>query len=639
MARAGFRRPLFLVLFPLLLLAPSWVRGEVTRVQILTRSDVADGATFGSTGAYEQLVGKIYFAIDPANARNQVIVDLDKAPKNASGRVEMSADITILKPKDTTKGNGVAFVEVPNRGTKGAFRDINRGTMNNDIGDGLLLRMGYTVIWVGWEFDVADRNGAIRIDVPSAGNTAGMARATFTPNASSATTQVTDLASYKPSDPASAENVLTVRDGPMGTATVIPRSKWTLTGNTVALDGNFEAGRTYELSYLSSNPPIAGLGYAAIRDTVSWIKYAPDALVSVKQTLGFGSSQSGRVLRNFLYLGFNGDEKNRQVFDGVMAHIAGASRIDVNSRWATPTALGQYNATSFPFSDVSQRDPITGLSEGALDNPRAKDFQPKIFYTNTGVEYWGGGRSAALVHSTPDGKSDLDLPANERVYFLAGSQHGPTRFPPAAAGNGQQQENPNAYWYIMRSLVVAMDKWMREGALPPASQYPKLQDKTLVKPIDVQFPSISGVASPRNLTPAVRSGNPLLKEDGAGTPLPYLVPQTDKDGNEIAGIRLPDIQVPLATYTGWNFRNATRGGTSQLYPLLGSYIPFPATKAQREERKDPRAAIEERYPSRESYLELARKAGEKLVADRYLLAEDLPTVLKRAADHWDLLTK
>ncbi len=412
-----------------------------------------------------------------------------------------------------------------------------------------------------------------------------------------------------------------------------------MNGNTVTLEGGFEAGRTYELSYLAANPPIAGLGFAAVRDTASWIKYAPDAVVSTKQVLAFGSSQSGRFLRNFLYLGFNADEKNRQVFDAVMAHIAGASRIDVNNRWATPTALGQFNATSFPFADASQRDPVTGVEEGALDNPRARDFKPKIFYTNTGVEYWGGGRSAALIHTTPDGTKDLALPDNERVYFLTGSQHGPARFPPAAARNGQQQENPTDYWYIMRALLVSMDKWMREGVAPPPSQYPHLQDKTLVKASDVAFPNIPGVTSPKSLRAAVRAPNPLIAgEGGPGTPLPFLVPQTDKDGIEIAGIRLPDISVPLATYSGWNFRNAALGGADQLYPLLGSYIPFPSTAARREEAKDPRASIAERYASRQAYLDRFQKEGAKLVSDRYLLADDLQTLVKRAGDHWDLLT-
>ncbi len=377
-----------------------------------------------------------------------------------------------------------------------------------------------------------------------------------------------------------------------------------------------------------------------MRDTAAWIKYAPDAPVKAQRALAFGSSQSGRFLRTFLYFGFNGDEKSRLVFDGVMAHISGASRLDLNRRWATPTGLGQFDATAFPFADQALRDPVTGAEEGALDNARAKDFKPKIFYTNTGVEYWGGARSAALIHTTPDGAKDLALPDHERVYFLTGSQHGPARFPPAEARLGAQRENPNDYWLTMRALLVAMDDWLRSNKVPPASRYPQLANATLVPAAKVAFPALPGVRAPQQLPAGPRAPNPLVAKDGAaGTTLPYLVPQTDKDGIELAGVRLPDIEAPLATYTGWNFRNAAIGGEDTLYPLLGSYIPFPATAAARTAAKDPRAAIAERYASKQAYLDKIRAAADKLVADRFLLADDLPAVLDRAGRHWDLLDR
>ena len=618
-------------------LLPAVARAEVVRVEISTRNDVANAMAFGSSGAYEELVGKIYFAVDPANPRNRMIVDLDKAPKNADGRVEMSADLAILKPKDPGKGNGVALLDIVNRGNRTVLTGFNRAS-GNAIGDPLLMRMGYTVVWVGWEFDVPQRAGAIRIDVPVAAGVTGTVRAMLTPAARGTTARFGDLAVYTPSDPASPQNTLSVRESPLGKPTPIPRNQWTLDGNAVTLETGFEPGKTYELSFVSANPRVGGLGFAAVRDTAAWMKHAPDALVSIKQVLAFGSSQSGRFLRTFLYQGFNADEKNRLALDAVIAHIAGASRLDLNNRWATPTNLGQFNATSFPFADVRQRDPVTGAEDGGLDNSRARDFKPKIFNTNTGVEYWGGGRAAALIHTSPDGSRDLSLPDNERVYFLAGSQHGPARFPPAPARNGEQQENPNDYWYVMRALLVAMDRWMRDDVAPPPSQYPRLRDKTLVKAGEVAFPNLPAVSSPQNLPAAPRSANPLIAQDGApGAQLPYLVPQTDRDGIEIAGIRLPDVAVPLATYTGWNFRNKTVGGADQLYPLLGSYIPFTATAAQREQTRDPRPSIAERYSSREAYLEKVQKGGAKLVSERYLLADDLKVLVDRAGRHWDLL--
>src|SRR6185436_9844829 len=318
-----------------------------------------------------------------------------------------------------------------------------------------------TVVWVGWEFDVPNRDGAVRIDVPVATGVTGMARGLVTPDSRQASVTVGDLAGYSPSNPAAAENTLTVRDGITGAPTTIPRAKWQLSGNTVTLEGGFEPGRTYELSYLSANPPVSGLGFVAVRDTASWLKHAADAAAPSKYVYAFGSSQSGRFLRNFLYDGFNTDEKNRPVFDAVMAHISGASRLDINRRWATPTGLGMYSATSFPFADQKLRDAASGAEEGALDNPRAREHQPKIFYTNTGVEYWGGGRVAAMIHTSLDGTKDLTLPDNERVYLLAATQHGPSRFP-SDVTNGHQRDNPNNYWLTMRALIVAMDKWVRE---------------------------------------------------------------------------------------------------------------------------------------------------------------------------------
>ncbi|RPH64839.1 MAG: hypothetical protein EHM89_00655, partial [Acidobacteria bacterium] len=469
-----------------LVLAPALATAEVTRVEITTRRDVLGGRTFLSSGPYEHIVGRLHFAVDPTDPRNRVIVDLDGAPKNAAGRVEFSADLEILRPREPGRGNGIALIDVVNRGNKVVLRSFNRATGAADpatesaYGDGFLLRQGFTIVWVGWEFDVVARPGAVRISVPSAAATSGIVRATFVPNTKDADLAVGDLAGYAPVDPMSPENTLSVRERRDGSAVGIPRDRWRLNGNVVTLDGGFVPGRTYELAYAAANAPVGGLGFAALRDTAAWMKYAPDAIASAKHAFAFGSSQSGRFLRNFLYLGFNADERNRQVFDAVLAHIAGASRIDLNRRWATPTSLGSFAATSFPFADARQRDPVSGVEEGTLDNVRARDHQPKVFYTNTAVEYWGGARSAALVHTIPDGSKDLTLPDNVRVYFFAGTQHGPAAFPPTVTA-GQQEDNPTDYWWAMRALLVAMERWVLQGTSPPVSRYPRLQDGTLVR--------------------------------------------------------------------------------------------------------------------------------------------------------------
>jgi hypothetical protein len=339
-----------------------------------------------------------------------------------------------------------------------------------------------------------------------------------------------------------------------------------------------------------------------------------------------------------MYEGFNTDEHDRQVFDGVMAHIAGASRLSLNERWATPTGLGVYAATAFPFADASLRDPVSGAQEGLLDNARIGGHAPKVFYTNTPVECWGTGRAAALIHTSPDSATDPRCPTMSARNFIAGTQHSPSRFP-AEITNGQQTDNPVDYWWTMRALLLAMHKWVKEGSAPPPSLYPRLQDHTLVPAKSLEFPVISGVASPRALTAGGRTANPYLKGGaGAGTPLPLLVPAVDEDGNDRAGIRLPDVAVPLATYTGWNFRKREIGSPGELVSLLGSSIFFPATRAARQAAKDPRRSIEERYRSQEAYLAKVEQAADALVKAGYLLVDDETRILQRASDQWDIAT-
>ncbi len=531
--------------------APS-VRADVLSVEISERHAIEDGRRFGDMGAYEEIVGRITFGIDPADPRNQVIVNLDRAPRNAQGLVEATGDLRILTPADSQRGNGVALVDIANRGRLSAL-GFNRGG-SGTYGDGFLMHEGYTVVWVGWEFDVpADRE--IRLEVPS-------------------------------------------------------------------VDG----------------APVGGLGFAAVRDTTSWIKYDSGAPVSAEHALSFGSSQSGRFLRTFLYLGFNSDTAGRQVFDGMLPHIAGSSRLNLNEPGAAPIALGMFDSTSFPFADAALLDPVTGVVDGTLGNDRSRQNQPRIFYTNTGVEYWGGGRVATLVHSTPDGAKDLALQDNVRFYFLAGTQHGPGAFPPPPPGNRQEMGNPTDYWWNMRALLTSLKAWVVDGVAPPPSRHPRFADGNLVPPREIAFPAIPDVRSPSDRDAGGRSANRWLSGAAdTGTPLPMFVPQVDADGNETSGIRHPEVAVPLATYTGWNFTNPDNGDPNTLVSLAGSYIPFPATRAQRERTRDPRRSIEERYDSRQDFLTRIESAGQELIGERYLLEADLPAILERAGQHWDLL--
>jgi hypothetical protein len=607
-----------------LVLGATTARAEVVRVEVARRAAV------GSSG-YEKVVGTLHFAVDPRDPRNVVIADLDRAPRNAEGRVEFSADLYLLRPLDAARSNGVALVEVSNRGRKGLLSGFNRApggldpSTDADLGDQFLMQQGYTLVWVGWQFDVPREGGRMRLDAPAVAGLEGVVRAEFTPDERTDRVTVTDLAGYAPADPAMKDATLTVRDGPFGRADLVPRGRWTGQGHIVSLQGGFEPGRTYELAFRAADLPVAGLGLAAFRDTASWLRHGSNAPARARYAIAWGSSQSGRFLRTFLYYGFNADERGRLVFDGVMAHIAGAARLSLNERGATPNSLGMFSITTFPFADARQRDPLSGREEGLLDNDRARAHHPKIFYTNTSVEYWGGGRAAALVHVTPDGRSDVPLPDNVRAYLFAGTQHSPSQFPPRVNA-GQQPDNPVQYWWTLRALLTAMDGWVRDGTAPPASQYPRLANRTLVAADRVAFPEISDVVSPRAI--------PAGREQGRA--LPLLVSEVDADGNEVAGIRLPEVAVPLATYTGWNFRHPRTGGPVHLVNLLGASIPFAKTRTARETAGDPRRSIAERYRSKSDYLARVREAADRLVERRYLLSGDVAPILERADALWEL---
>lgn len=646
----------------LIALVPRAAMAEVTRVEITSRVDVLGGKPFGLAGPYKKIIGKVFFAVDPADPRNKSIVDIEKAPRDARGRVEFSADLYVLAPKEPARGNGAVLFDVLNRGRKNLLRDFNRAaqladpTAEADYGDGFLMQHGFTLVWVGWQFSVPHRDGLMGLDAPVATDRGraltGRVTTSFTPNTASPTYVLDDfgryggdITRYPPVDPASAESRLTVRDGFLGESRTIPRDTWQfsrmvdghMTPDTTALSlkGGFEPGRIYEVSYEAQGPIVAGVAFAALRDLVAAFKHQPDALVPTRYAYAFGPSQDGRLLREFLYEGFNADEQGRRVFDGIIAHIAGAARSgDFNARFARPNGLAFFTSTLFPYLDLAQRDPVTGKTDGLLTHLRP-EVVPKVFYTNSSTEYWGGGRAAALTHTTLDGRSDAQVPDNVRIYLFASTQHVPGGFL-ASLGEGQQQANPNEYSWGLRALLIAMDRWVREGIQPPASRYPRLADGTLISQQSFRFPSLPGVHSPLTIPGGYRAD---LDGTPTGHPLPFLVTQVDADGNERGGIRLPDVAVPLATYTGWNFRSPTIGAPEELLPLTGSYIPFAATRAAREQNHDPRLSIEERYPGRAAYLGLVKEAALKLIQERYLLSDDLAGVVSRAAERWDEVTQ
>jgi hypothetical protein len=335
------------------------------------------------------------------------------------------------------------------------------------------------------------------------------------------------------------------------------------------------------------------------------------------------------------------------VFDGVMSHVAGAGRGSFNIRFGQPSRDGHpflnlfYPTDIFPFTDVGQTDPETGLSDGLLVKAEQAHVTPKVFYTNSAYEYWG--RAASLIHTTVDGKQDAAIPANTRIYFFTGGQHGPAAFPPVR-GATQNLPNPNPFTWSMRALLVAMDNWVAKNVEPPPSQYPKIADGKLVAVSALQFPKIPGVAVPMRPQKAYRVdygpefrtlGIVSIEPPKVGKPFPTLLPQVDVDGNETSGIRMPDIQAPLGTFAGWNLRSREIGAPDELFSMVGSYIPFARTKLEREKSNDPRPSVEERYTSRADYLKRVELSAKNLVAGGYLLEQDVPKLVERSAAEWD----
>ncbi|MCX7427260.1 MAG: alpha/beta hydrolase domain-containing protein, partial [Planctomycetia bacterium] len=331
-------------------------------------------------------------------------------------------------------------------------------------------------------------------------------------------------------------------------------------------------------------------------------------------------------------------EQDRLALDGVMANVAGAGRLDINRRWSVPRGLAAFQTASYPFTDTAQADPVSGIAEGVQENPRVTQ-RPKIFYMNTSAEYWGAGRVAGLSHTSADGTRDAPLPDNVRSYFFAGTQHGPAAFPPAAPAKDAPLANPVNASPVVLTLRLAMHCWVTEGTLPPPSAYPKLSDGTLVPVSKVRFPALPGITSPWSVKAGVRLRNPLWPHGaGVGMELPLLVPQVDADGNDLAGIRMPDVSVPLASCTGWMFRPVSMGAPKELLPLRGSWILFAATRGQREQLGDPCPALDERYATKEAYLARVSEALQQLIKQGYLQTEDLDPMRKQAGVRWDWVT-
>jgi hypothetical protein len=666
------RRPLLALLVTISLLLPlTWATtsdAEVERFEIMERVPFADGMLFGEVGAYERIVGRVFFAIDPEARQNSTIVDLDKAPRGDDGRVRFSMDLFILAPADLSRGNGALLYDVNNRGGKLALRFFNFAGGGNDpstaadAGDGFLMRQGFVVVWSGWDGELLPGGGRMQLHAPlahgSQGPISGPVRCEFETEANASRLNVSrgGHGSYWPVEQLLSQATLSWRNNPREPRRSIARDKWELhvtqpagAGDwqlpllEVELDESFLPGRLYELIYQARDPLVHGVCFAGVRDLVSALKHAEGEGNplggKIARAHGFGVSQSGRFLRELLYWGLNEDEQSRAAFDGLIPHVAGGGLGSFNHRFAQPTRFStqrsnhDYPVDRFPFAYEVQRDPLSGVRDGILKRTR-RSAMPLVMHTQSTAEYWT--RAGSLPHTDPLGQRDARVPANVRFYSFGGTQHGPSGFPPGK-GNAQCLANPGDYRVFLRALLLALDDWA-EGEQPPASVYPTIHDGTLVDwhqeasgfPIlpGIRYPGVIHYPSYWNW--GTRWGRQIVDRQPPTAAGDYVVrvPAFDSDGNERGCLSPPEVMAPVASYMGWNLYADNHPSRDSLVGLRGSYIPFAVGSTERKASGDPRPSLRTRYENLERYLSTLQLACDQLHADGYLLGEDVERTMR-----------
>ena len=662
---------------------------RITNIVITTKTSPAfGGQSFGSVGQYEQLDGTASGEIDPRDPLNAVIQDIDLAPRNSRGMVEYSMDISIVKPIDTSRGNHTILYDVVNRGNKSS-PTLNIGGSATSVGDGFLETEGYTLVWSGWEGDITS---GIRINLPVAKNPDGSAvtgsvRAEYILTIPASTIGVTAAPPYEAIGTSNAGANLTKRVHQDDPKEPIDNGDWAFADcsatpfpgipstTQVCLKGGFDTNHIYELVYTAKDPTVTGVGFAATRDFISFLRnrngehrgeHTRDRKMvsagpspanpldkSINYAIIYGSSQSGRWIRTYLQLGFNEADDHDPVVEGAIPHKA-SNRGAFNIRFAQPTRLSgtQHTERQYPGQESPQTwgnsyDPIAGIFAGQLDRCRKSDTCPKITATETDTEYWQA--LMALNTSDATGKRDFSIPSNVRIYHFAGTQHGggdPLNQPPAvlpsAPVNCQLLANSNPFIPAQRALLVALQQWIVHGIEPPRSLYPTLSRGSLVPVSQINIPyipavnfTLPGLATQRfhlDRGPEFdeRDVSGVMDEPPVqGAAYALLLPQVDPDGNDIDGLRNTNTQVPLGTYTGWNMRKAgfSEGDSCD---LTGAFIPFFRTKAQRLVAGDTRRSLEERYPTHADYVARVTAAARRLVAQRLLLQQDADLIISQA---------
>ncbi|MCH2673650.1 MAG: hypothetical protein MK083_04175 [Dehalococcoidia bacterium] len=652
---------------------------SIKSIEIREDNLLENGKTFGNIGQYREIKGIAKFILDPNDEYNKKITDIENISTNNQGLVEFSSDIHIMLPLDSSKSNKKIIYDVNNRGNKvmlSQFNSASRGVMvagvapEDDIGNEFLMLEGYTLVWCGWSHDAPPINGKLRLfssEIAKDGEPIrGKIYSQFQPMKDVDQIMLSDRmhTPYPAVDTNEKEAILSFKKYPDDDPIVIPRDKWRFAWNDgneiidnpnfIYMSDKFKAGIMYQVSYNAYGAKPTGLGLAATRDLVAYLRYSdnPDNPTNgdIEQAFAFGVSQSGRFLRQFIYLDFNFDNLGREVFDGIMPHVAGGMRGEFNQRFGQaskdlPSVISQL----YPAASIITDDIEGSSHDGLMEKFKERKSKSKVFFVNTGAEYWRG--DASLIHTSADGKKDLESNENSRVYHLSSCMHGPGVWPPtdtqeADGMRGQNYLNSIDYTPLMRALLINLDKWASEGVEPPDSSHPKVSDGTAVDPnslrekyskIPINFPE--HFSFPRKMN--FGSNEDIIETipPTHGEKYSSIVSDVDEDGNEIAGIRHPDVQVPLATSTPWNLRHPDVGAPYQIIGLTGG--PRGATVPLPKEKKDDdsRLSISERYSSKDDYLEKISNYSKELIKQRFLLDFDLENILSRSEERWDYFNK
>lgn len=633
---------------------------DVVRVVVDRRTVVFDGREFGEAGAYELVVGRVFLTFDPADPADARVVDLDLAPRNADGLVEIWTDVVVLQPVDPQGRRGVAWVDLDDGSTSPAgplFRAALAGAPLPSAGldDGLLLDEGLTLIRVAWRSGPVPAEAGGGLAVPTATEVDG-APVTGWVRVDWVVDRDTDRLSltrdgrhpYPVAVPEAPVHVLTVRDRRDAPRDTVPADEWRFVpaddgpdaGLPVAveLDGGFRSGRIYELVYRGRHPRVEGVALAVVRDVMAYARYDLRSVFPTRRGVAFGAGAGGRFLRQFLREGFNADGGGRVVFDALWMHGAGAGRGSFNHRFAQPDRVGLRNrdffdpVDLFPFTLGAQFDPVTGRNEGLLD---AVDeaTTPRTITTHLGYDYWQ--RAAALTHTSVDGFRDLVPDGRHRMYHLTSSA--PPSGPPSDEG-----EAGAGLRATVRALSVALVAWVEGGAPPPASRVPAVGDGSLVPTGGVAYPRAPDIPRAPSAHVAYRPDyGPRLATDGIvdreppvlGPAYPAQVPQVDGVGNELGGVRGLDVRVPLATYLSWD-RSSESAFAAEPLPGRGRTVALPLTDAEAEALGDERPSLQQLYGSEAGFLARVRAAAAALTAEGFLLERDREGSIAAARRRW-----